>query len=213
MSKPIRILLIDDHQVARYGLRLMLSAAPDLEVIAEAPNAARGLHMLDTERYDVVLLDLGLPDRNGLDVLRLIRERHPGVATLIVSAQPEDSYAVRALRSGAAGFLTKDATPDVLQAAVRKAASGGKYVTPSLLQKLADMLGGDQANAAHERLTDREFEVFKLIASGLSLVDIAATLHLSPSTITTYRARILEKMGLKGNADLTRYAVDHDLLN
>lgn len=212
MSKTISVLLIDDHTVARSGLRLMLSGAADITVDGEADSAAAALRLLSGCTFTVALLDVILPDRHGLDLLRLLREQHPGMAVLIVSANPEEVYAVRALKGGAAGYLTKDCLPDDLVTAVRKAAGGGKYVTPSLLQRLADMLGDDKAAASHETLTDRELVIFRMIASGSSLVSIAAELHLSPSTVTTYRARILEKMGMKNNAELTRYGLDHGML-
>ena len=193
-------------------MRLMLSTCDDIEVAAEAATAAQALQTLAAARFDVVLLDLGLPDRNGLDLLKLLREKYPPMAVVIVSMQPEDIYAVRAFKLGAAAYLCKDSDEETLVAAVRKAASGGKYVTPSLLQKLAGMIGGGEG-APHEKLTDRELEIFKLIAEGVSLVHIAERLHLSPSTVTTYRARILEKMGLHSNAELTRYALDSHLLS
>jgi DNA-binding NarL/FixJ family response regulator len=211
MAEAIRVILIDDHRVARQGLRLMLSSAPDIEVSAEAETAAEALALIRDTRFDVALLDISLPDRNGLDLLKTLGEQRAGLAVLIVSMYGEDIYAVRALKRGAAGYLTKNVDPDTLIGAVRKAASGGKYVSPALLQKLAGMLGDSEAGS-HETLTDRELEIFRMIANGDSLVQIAAALHLSPSTVTSHRARILEKMSLKGNTDITRYAMDHGLV-
>lgn len=211
MLDAVSVLLVDDHTVARSGLILMLAGDPGLRVEGEADSAAAAVRLLQERAFDVALLDVTLPDRSGLDLLRQVRERYPDMAVLMVSAYPEDMYAVRALKAGAAGYLTKDCSPETLVAAVRKAASGGKYVTPSLLQKLAGMLGDDH-RAPHEALTDRELTVFRMIASGASLVSIAASLHVSPSTVTTYRARILDKMGLRSNAELTRYGLDHGLL-
>ena len=211
MLGTVSVLLIDDHTVARSGLILMLSADPKLRVEGEADSAAAALRVLQERAFDVALLDVTLPDKSGLDLLRQLRERYPAMAVVMVSAYPEDVYAMRALKAGAAGYLTKDCTPDVLVAAVHKAASGGRYVTPSLLQKLAGMVGDDHG-APHDTLTDRELTVFRMIAAGASLVSIAASLHVSPSTVTTYRARILDKMGLKSNAELTRYGLDHGLL-
>lgn len=212
MVRTIRVLLVDDHLVARYGLRLMLSQSEDIDIAGEAGSAAEALALLKLHCFDVILLDIGLPDRNGLDLLKTIRDTWPAVAVLIISMQAEDTYAIRALKLGAAGYLTKHSSADTLVGAVHKAAAGGKYVTPTLLQKLADMLGGGPEPRSHERLTDRELEILKMIADGQSLVSIAHKLHLSPSTVTTYRGRILEKMGLKSNAEITRYALDHQLL-
>ena len=213
MSQAIRVGIIDDHTVAREGLRRMLAADPDLQVTGEADCAADGLQLLRCARFDVLLLDIGLPDKCGLEVLKQVRDICPGTAVLVVSAYAEDLYAVRALKLGAAGYLTKQCNSATLRDAVRKVAAGGKYVTPSLLQKLAGMLGSGPAKVSHESLTDRELEIFRRIACGDSLVGIAACLHLSPSTVTTYRTRILEKMGMKSNADLTRYALDHGMLS
>lgn len=212
MSKPIRILVIDDHTIARNGLRMMLGGDEELRVQGEAENAAEALKLLRKQGFDVALLDISLPDKHGLELLKTMREQYPGVAVLIVSMYAEDVYAVRALKLGAAGYLTKDCSTATLVAAVRKAASGGKYVTPTLLQKLAGMLGGGASDVPHEALTDRELEIFRMIAAGESLVNIAANLHLSPSTVTTYRARVLDKMDMKSNAELTRYGLDHGLL-
>lgn len=212
MAHAIRILLIDDHTVARSGMRMMLSGAEGLSVGAEAGSAVEAQQLLRTASYDVALLDINLPDKNGLDMLKWLREHVPKMAVLVVSMYAEDIYAVRALKLGAAGYLTKHCAEDEMVAAVRKAAAGGKYVTPSLLQKLAGMLGSEAGGVTHESLTDRELEIFRMIASGDSLVSIAAALHLSPSTVTTYRARILEKMGMKCNAELTRYGLDHGML-
>jgi DNA-binding NarL/FixJ family response regulator len=159
----------------------------------------------------VALVDIAMPGKNGLDLLKQIRSEKPKLAVLILSTYSEEVYAVRALKAGAAGYLTKESPASVLVAAVRKAAAGGKYVTPSLMEKLVGVIGGDGA-ATHEALSDRELEVLKLIAAGESLVKIAEKLHLSPNTVTTYRTRILEKMGMSNNAELTRYAMENGLL-
>jgi len=212
MDQAIRVGIIDDHTVAREGLRSMLETDPDIRVTGEADSAAEALRLLRCSQFDVLLLDIGLPDKSGLEVLKQIREVCPDTAVLVVSAYAEDVYAVRALKLGAAGYLTKHCCGAALCDAVRKVAAGGKYVTPSLLQKLAGMLGSGPAKVSHESLTDRELEIFRMIACGDSLVGIAACLHLSPSTVTTYRTRILDKMGMKSNADLTRYALDHGML-
>lgn len=209
---PIRVLLVDDHSVVRCGLKIMLSSDPGIEVCGEAASAAEALLLLQQLTFDVMLLDLILPDRNGLDLLKHLRERYSSMAVLIVSAQPEKAYAIRAFRLGAAGYLGKDIEPATLVEAVQKVAAGGKHVSPSVLQKLAGVISGKETMAPHERLTDREMEIFRLLATGMSLVAIGMQLNVSPSTVTTYRARILEKTALKNNADITRYAVDHGLL-
>ena len=208
---PIRVLLVDDHAIARNGVRLMLSAADDIEVAGEACNAQEALQLVLAQPFDVALLDITMPGKNGLDLLKQLRGERPKLAVLMLSTYSEDIYAVRALKLGAAGYLTKDAPTAVLVAAVRKAASGGKHVSPALLEKLASLIGGGGVSN-HEALSNRELEVFKLIAAGESLVRIGETLHLSPNTVTTYRTRILEKMGLASNAELTRYALEHGII-
>jgi DNA-binding NarL/FixJ family response regulator len=208
---PIRVLLVDDHAIARNGVRLMLSAADDIRVDGEACNAQEALQLVLTQPFDVALLDITMPGKNGLDLLKQLRSERPKLAVLMLSTYSEDIYAVRALKLGAAGYLTKDAPTAALVAAVRKAASGGKYVSPAMLEKLASLIGGG-GGGNHEALSNRELEVFKLIAAGESLVRIGEALHLSPNTVTTYRARILEKMGLDSNAELTRYALEHGII-
>ena len=207
----IRVLLVDDHLMARSGMRLMLSTAEDIEVAAEADCAAAALAQVRMERFNVALVDVGMPDRNGIELIRLLRAEQPQLAVLVVSMYSEDIYAVRAFRNGAAGYLTKNTPDAVLVAAVRKAATGGKFVSENQLEVLAGAVSGG-AGAPHELLSDREFEVFKLIAAGESLVRIAELLHVSPSTVTSYRGRILEKTRLKTNAQIARYALEHGLL-
>ncbi|MGF6267270.1 DNA-binding NarL/FixJ family response regulator [Paraburkholderia youngii] len=208
----IRVLLVDDHTVVRNGVRLMLSSATDIEVTGEAANAAEAMHALDNQHYDVALVDIALPGKNGLDLLKTLRVQRPKLAVLILSTYSEDIYAMRALKLGAAGYLTKDSSAAMLVEAVRKASNGTKYVSPTLAQKFATMLGG-KTGSTHEALSNRELEVLKLLARGKSLVEIGERLHLSPKTVTTYRARILEKMGLGNNAELTRYALENGLLS
>jgi DNA-binding NarL/FixJ family response regulator len=207
----VRVLLVDDHAIARNGVRLMLGTAEGIEVAGEACNAAEALQRLAEAEYDVALVDIQMPGKNGLDLLRQLRTDYPRMAVLMLSTYSEDVYAVRALKAGASGYLTKDAPTATLVAAVRKAAAGGKHVSPALLEKLASMIGGASAEGV-EALSNRELEVFKLIAAGESLVKIGETLHLSPNTVTTYRSRILEKMGMASNADLTRYALENGLI-
>jgi len=210
-DKAISVLLVDDHIIVRNGVRLMLGEAGDIVVKGEAETAQRALQLAQEQSFDVALVDIALPDKNGLDLLKLLRAAHPKLAVLILSTYSEEIYAMRALKQGASGYLTKDTPAEALVAAVRKVAAGGRHVSPVLMEKLAMMVGGGAA-ASHETLSNRELEVLKRIAAGESLVKIAETLHLSPHTVTTYRTRIMEKMGLQSNAELTRYAVENGLL-
>lgn len=211
MSKKIRVLLVDDHAIVRNGVRLMLGEADDISVEGEAESAQRALQLIRTQEFDVALLDIAMPDKNGLDLLKQLRAEQPKLSVLILSTYSEEIYAMRAFKLGAAGYLTKDSPTSALINAVRKAAAGGKHVSPAMMEKLVSAIGGG-AVGSHEALSNRELEVLKLIAGGESLVKIAETLHLSPHTVTTYRSRILEKMGLSSNAELTRYAIENGLL-
>jgi DNA-binding NarL/FixJ family response regulator len=213
VTEKIKVLLVDDHAIVRNGVRLMLSEADDIAVDGEADNAQQALLLLRERHFDVALLDIAMPGKNGLDLLKQLRAEMPKLAVLILSTYSEEIYAMRALKAGAAGYLTKDSPTNALIGAVRKAAAGGKHVSPAMMEKLVQAIGGGVTGAgSHEALSNRELEVLKLIAMGESLVKIAETLHLSPHTVTTYRARILEKMGLASNAELTRYAVENGLL-
>lgn len=209
---PIRVLLVDDHAIARNGVRLMLGTADDICVTGEASNAQEALRLVAEQEFDVALCDITMPGKNGLDLLKQLHADKPKLAVLMLSTYSEEIYAVRALKLGAAGYLTKDAPTTVLVAAVRKAAAGGKHVSPALLEKLATLIGGGGGAANHEALSNRELEVFKLIAAGESLVRIGELLHLSPNTVTTYRTRILDKMGMGSNAELTRYALENGII-
>lgn len=211
MSKKIRVLLVDDHAIVRNGVRLMLGEADDISVEGEADSAQRALQLIRTQEFDVALLDIAMPGKNGLDLLKQLRVEQPKLSVLILSTYSEEIYAMRAFKLGAAGYLTKDSPTSSLINAVRKAAAGGKHVSPAMMEKLVSAIGGG-AVGSHDTLSNRELEVLKLIASGESLVKIADALHLSPHTVTTYRARILEKMGLSSNAELTRYAIENGLL-
>ncbi|WP_395408018.1 response regulator [Pseudoduganella sp. UC29_106] len=211
MGDQISVLLVDDHAIARNGVRLMLGTAPDISVEGEASNAVEAMERVAERSYDVALVDIKMPGKNGLDLLKSLRAEYPRMAVLVLSTYSEEIYAVRALKLGAAGYLTKDAPTATLIEAVRKAACGGKHVSPALLEKLASLVGGG-STGDHEALSNRELEVFKLIAAGESLVRIGELLHLSPNTVTTYRSRILEKMGMASNADITRYALEHGLI-
>jgi DNA-binding NarL/FixJ family response regulator len=189
----------------------MLGEADDISVEGEADSARHALQLIRAQEFDVALLDIAMPDKNGLDLLKQLRVEQPKLSVLILSTYSEEIYAMRAFKLGAAGYLTKDSPTSSLINAVRKAAAGGKHVSPAMMEKLVSAIGGG-AVGSHDTLSNRELEVLKLIASGESLVKIADALHLSPHTVTTYRARILEKMGLSSNAELTRYAIENGLL-
>jgi DNA-binding NarL/FixJ family response regulator len=209
---PVKVLLIDDHAIARNGVRLMLGTAGDIDVAGEATDAQQALDLVRRQTFDVALLDIAMPGMSGLELLRHLRVARPAMAVLVLSTYAEEIYAVRALKQGAAGYLTKDAPTAVLVEAVRRAAAGHKYVSLSLVDKLASLVSGESAAAGHDALSNRELEVLRLIAQGEHLVQIGERLHLSPNTVTTYRARILEKMGMSSNAELTRYALEHGLI-
>ena len=209
---PIRVMLVDDHTIARNGVRLMLGTADDIRVAAEAANAQEALELVRDATFDVALLDITMPGMNGLDLLRKLRSACPAMAALMLSTYAEEIYAVRALKLGAAGYLTKDVPTSVLVDAVRRAAAGRKYVSPTLMDKLASMVSGETAASGHEVLSNRELEVLKLIAQGEPLFQIGERLHLSPNTVTTYRTRILDKMGMGSNAEITRYALENGLI-
>ena len=209
----IRILIADDHAVVRRGLRQTVSEESDMTVVGEASNAQELLGLTRKVPCDVVVLDISMPGRSGLDALKELRQEWPRLPVLVLSMHPEDQYAVRTLRIGAAGYLTKESAPEELVKAIRKAVSGGKYVTPSLAEKLALDLAKDGERPPHETLSEREYQVMCLIASGRSVTEISVELSLSVKTISTYRARILEKMGLRNNAELVHYAISRHLVD
>ena len=209
----IHILVADDHAVVRQGVVQILADVPDMLVKDEAQSGPETLDKVLKHDYDVVLLDISMPGRSGLEVLEDIKSQRPKIAVLILSMHPEEQYALRALRAGAAGYLTKASAPQELIGAIRKAAAGGKYVTASLAEKLARELATDDQKLPHERLSNREHQVMLMLAAGKSVSDIAEELSLSVKTISTYRTRVLAKMSMKKNADLTLYAVHNKLIN
>lgn len=209
----IRIVIADDHSVVRRGIREILADEADMEVIAEACTAQQLLDLLSTQRCDAVVLDIGLPGRSGLEVLDQLKQGRPSVPILIHTMHPEEQFAVRAFRAGAAGYLTKDSAPAELVKALRRIVSGGKYVGASLAEQLAARMDVRSAAPAHEALSDREFEVFRFLASGKTVSEIAEQLCLSVKTISTYRTRILQKMKMHNNAELMRYALHEKLVD
>jgi two-component system invasion response regulator UvrY len=209
----LRILIADDHAIVRQGLRQIVSETQDMSVAGEASNGQELLNKIREGEYDVVVLDITMPVRNGMDVLRQLRSEKPRLPVLMLSIHPEEQYALRALRAGASGYLTKESAPDELVVAIRKVSSGGKYVGASLAEKLAFELEVGREQAPHETLSDREYQVMCMIASGKTVTEIAQALSLSEKTVSTYRSRILEKMKMKNNAELTHYAIKNQLVD
>ncbi|NMM06398.1 response regulator transcription factor [Polaromonas sp.] len=209
----LRVLLVDDHPVVRQGLRTILLEAGDIDVTAEAADATAAMAIVRRERLDLVLSDMGLPGKTGLDLLKMIKAEQPQLPVLMLSMYAEEVFAVRALKLGAAGYLMKDAEAHTLVEAIRKAAKGGKYISAGVAERLAAQLASDCKGALHEQLSEREFEVFRLIATGKSLTEIGLGLHVSVKTISGYRARILDKTGFHSNADFTRYAIEQRLVD
>jgi DNA-binding NarL/FixJ family response regulator len=209
----IKILVVDDHAVVRRGLREILAETQDLHVGGEAATAPEALAKVQEERWDVIMLDLALAGRSGLDLIADIRRLRPEARVLVLTMFSEEQYAVRAIRAGAAGFLTKESAPDKLVDAVRKVASGGRFITPELAETLASMVAGEGSGRPHERLSNREFEILKLIGAGRTVSQIAEQLGLSVKTVSTHRTRILRKMEMKTSAELTRYVVTNQLVS
>ena len=208
----IRLAIADDHPIVRQGLRRIAADDAAISVVGEAATAAELFAVLASMAVDVILLDVSMPGATFVETLKELRETHPTVKILVISAHPEDQWAMRALRSGAAGYLTKDHSPEQLVGAIHKVARGGKYVSESMAEKLAGMIDSGRTPAPHEILSDREFEVLRALGSGMMVKDVAAQLRLSAKTVSTYRARLKEKMGLESQADIVRYVTLHDLL-
>ena len=208
----IRVLIVDDHTILRRGLSQIISETTDMEVGGEAESGAQAIKLARAAHFDVVLLDISMPDRNGLDTLKQLKKEKPKLAVLMLSMHPEEHYAMRALKAGASGYLTKQSAPALLVTAIRQVASGRKYVSSDLAEELARTVGDDSGRPRHETLSDREYETLRLMASGKTLTDIAVEMSLSVKTVSVYRARLLEKMQLKNNAELTYYALKHKLV-
>ncbi|NKI93155.1 response regulator transcription factor [Rhizobacter sp. SG703] len=209
----IKVILCDDHALIRRGIRDTLSDAPDIEVIGEAGDYTELRSLLRTTGgCDVLVLDINLPGRSGLDVLHVLKDEGSTMRVLVVSMYPEDQYAIRALRAGAFGYVNKGGDPATIVAAVRTVGQGRKYVTPEIAQMLVESLTTPTSEAAHEKLSDRELQTLVMIASGKRLSDIAEELMLSPKTVSVYRARVLEKLGLSNNSEMTVYAIRNGLV-
>jgi two-component system invasion response regulator UvrY len=208
----IRILIADDHAIIREGLKQIISETPDMTVADEAIDGHEVLSKALKNDYDVVVLDITMPGRNGLDVLKELKKQKPELPVLVLTIHPEEQYAVRVLKAGASGYLTKESAPEELTAAIRKISEGKKYVKSSLAEKLVSDLNVDTEKPLHNALSDREFEVMCMIATGKTVKQIGEELFLSEKTVSTYRSRILEKMGMKNNAELIHYAIKHGLV-
>jgi DNA-binding NarL/FixJ family response regulator len=206
-----RVLLVDDHAVVRRGIRAIFEDRFSAVEVVEADTGDRALEVID-ERFHVAVLDLSMPGRSGLDLLAELKRRAPNVPVLVMSLHAEEQFAVRALRAGASGYLMKSAAPELLITAFERILRGGRYISDAVAERLAMQAGGGGGGAPHERLSDREFEVMRGIAGGETASEIAARLHLSVKTISTYRARLLEKMAMATNAELTRYAIENGLV-
>lgn len=209
----IKILIADDHAVVLEGLRQIIARHSDMVVAGEAASGPDVLNRIREASYDVALLDLSMPGRSGLEVLGEIKRESPGLRVLILSVHSESLFAVRALKAGAAGYLTKESAPEQLVDAIRKVSSGGKYISPSLAERLAFELESDSEKPPHERLSDREYQVLCMLSQGKTVKEIAEELCLSVPSISTYRARILDKMNMKNNAELAHYAIRSGLVD
>lgn len=208
----IKVLLADDHALLRGSLKQLLEETGFVEVVAQAGDYAEIMHGINNHDVDVAILDISMPGKNGVDVVKILKDKRPNIKILMLSMHPEDQYAVRSLKAGASGYLTKNTAPEKLVDAIQVIASGRKYITPELAESLATHLTEETDKPLHSSLSDREFETIRMIASGKKLSEIAAEMALSPKTVSVYRARILEKMKMRTNGELTRYALENGLI-
>ena len=208
-----KILIVDDHPIVRDGLKQILGDTDDLVVSGEAGNADEALALVRDSDFDLVVLDITLPGRTGIDLLRDLRRERPALPVLMLSIHPEDELGIRAVKAGASGFLSKECASDDLVRAIQLIVSGNKYISRALADRLIEEIQRDTNRPPHEQLSDREYEVMSLIATGSSMKEVAAALSLSKSTVSTYRARILDKLNVKSNAEITRYAIHHGLVS
>lgn len=206
----LRILVVDDHPVVRQGLKYILSGEPRIEMVGEASNSQEALNLIRTSPWDAVILDIAMPGRGGLDILKELKRDFPKLPVLILSMHPEEQYAMRALKEGAAGYMNKESAPYDLLTAIKKITRGGKYISPALSEKL--LFAIDTEKPLHENLSNREFQVMLMIASGKGISRIADEMSLSVKTVGTYRTRILDKLNVANNAEIMRYAMQHKLI-
>jgi two-component system, NarL family, invasion response regulator UvrY len=211
-DKKIKILIADDHAIVREGLKQIVAEEKDIQVAGEAENSEQMMKHLEKEKWSVVILDINMPGKSGLEALKDIKLQYPDLPVLILSMFSEDQYGIRAIKAGASGYLKKVSAPTELVTAIRKIVSGGKYINPSLAEKLADKFGETQKKSLHENLSDREYQIMCNIALGKSAEEIAQELSISINTVYTYRNRILEKMSLKSNVELTQYVLSNKLV-
>lgn len=209
----IRLLIVDDHAIVRHGLRQVVSESEDIKVAAEAGNSQEAIRLLREMEFDMVLLDISLPDKNGIETLKQIKRDRPNLPVIMLTMHAEDEFGVRALKAGASGYLTKQSAHDQLLTAVRQVASGRRYISQELAEELVRSIGEPAGKRPHELLSDREFDTLRLLASGKSLSEIAQMFSISPKTVSVYRTRLLEKMKLKNNAEIAHYAVKNGLID
>ena len=208
----ISILVVDDHALIRKGLKQLLEDTPDIRITGEAECGVQAINMVRAHRYDLVLLDISLPDKQGIDVLRQLKVEHPNIKVIVLSMHPEDQYGVRTLKAGALGYLNKQSAPDLLIGAIRQVLSGKKYISEIIAEQLLNNLIGESQELLHQTLSNREYQTLCLMASGKTLTEIAEDMSLSPKTISVYRGRMLEKMGFKNNAEAIHYAITYHLV-
>ena len=209
----IRLVIADDHAIVREGLKRIVGAAADLSVVDEAADGTQVMRVVREKEFDVLVLDLSMPGRSGMELIKWVKAEKPKLRILVLSMHQELQYAVRAIKSGASGYLTKESAPEQLEQAIRKVAAGGAFVTAEVAEQLAlGAMPGSQAHP-HESLSDREFEVFRLLAAGVSVTDIAGQLKLSVKTVSTHKANLMQKMGLGNQSELIRYALRHGLVD
>ena len=209
----IKILVVDDHPIVRAGLKQILAESDDLVVAGEASNSQEALEKVSANNFDVVLLDIAMPGRSGLDIIKDLKNEQSDLSVLVLSYFPEEQYAIRALKAGSSGYLVKKSAPDELVEAIQIVSRGRKYISASVAEKLVDEMGGGEKKAPHERLSDREYQILRMISSGKSVTDIADNLCLSVKTISTYRSRLLRKMEMKNNAEIISYAIKQGLVD
>jgi DNA-binding NarL/FixJ family response regulator len=207
----IRVVIADDHTILREGLRQLLGSSPDIVVVAEAADGHEVMARVREETFDVLLLDMSMPGKSGIELIKQVKAEKPKLRVLVLSMHEEEQYAVRALKAGASGYLTKDSAATLLVTALRKVAGGGAFISAEVAEQLALGAMPDIAGPPHERLSDREFEVLQLLVAGMTVTDIATRLNLSSKTVSTHKARMMEKLGVDNQADLVRYAMRHGL--
>lgn len=209
----ISILVVDDHALIRKGLKQLLDDTEDIRVTGEAETGLQALQMAREQRYDLILLDIALPDKNGIDVLKQLKQEQPDIKVIVLSMYPEDQYGVRSLKAGASGYLNKQSAPDQLIGAIQQVISGKKYIGEIMAEQLLNTMIGNSEELMHQTLSNREYQTLCLIASGKTLTEIAESMTLSPKTVSVYRARMLEKMGFKNNAEAIHYAISYHLVD